>query len=133
MTPSVWPSILAFIVVIGLIPLALAVVKRAQGLRPRQQGALRLIDGLSVGPRERIAIVEAGGQRLVVGITAQSIRLLTRLDDAAGAADDPFASMTAVGMPATGMPATGSPAAGAPAADSPFSRVLARIKKQADE
>ncbi|MFT4099686.1 MAG: flagellar biosynthetic protein FliO [Burkholderiaceae bacterium] len=113
MSPSVWPSILAFVVVIGLIPLALAVVKRAQRLRPQQQGALRLVGGLSVGPRERIAIVEAGGQRLVVGITAQSIHLLTRLDDADGAAR-----------------AADTPAA-APA--SPFSRVLARMTTRVDD
>ncbi|MFT3802849.1 MAG: flagellar biosynthetic protein FliO [Burkholderiaceae bacterium] len=116
MTPSVWPSILAFVVVIGLIPLALAVVKRAQNLRPQQQGALRLVGGLSVGPRERIAIVEADGQRLVVGITAQSIRLLTRLDDADGAART--------------VRATDTPAA-APA--SPFSRVLARMTTRVDD
>ncbi len=88
-TTSVLPSLLAFIAVIALIPVALAVLKRAQRIRPNRQGPLNMVAGLPVGPRERIAIVETGGRWLVIGITAQSISLLTTLDQApAGTGSD---------------------------------------------
>src|SRR5690242_7317307 len=78
--PSVWPSLLAFAVVVAAIPFALSLLKRAQQLRPSRQGPLNLVAGLAVGPRERIAIVEASGQWLVIGVTAQAISLLAKLD-----------------------------------------------------
>lgn len=80
--PSVWPSLLAFVVVIALIPVALSLVKRAHQLRPQRHGVLNLVGALPVGPRERIAVVTAGEKWLVVGITPQSINLLAALDQA---------------------------------------------------
>jgi len=35
---------------------------------------------LSVGPREQIAVVKVGERAMLVGITSQSIQLLTELD-----------------------------------------------------
>jgi flagellar protein FliO/FliZ len=79
-TPSVWPSLLAFIVVLAAIPFVLSLLKRAQTVRGSGQSQLQLTAALSVGPRERIAIVRTGERWLVVGITAQAISLLTTLD-----------------------------------------------------
>lgn len=55
---------------------------------------LRQISALSVGPRERVVIVEAGESWLVLGITAQSIRTLHTLPkgEAPAAAANPFAN-----------------------------------------
>jgi flagellar protein FliO/FliZ len=80
MSASLLPSLLAFIAVIAMIPLALWLMKRGQALRPRASGPLTLVAGLSMGPRERIAVVQAGGRYLVVGVTAQSINVLGTLD-----------------------------------------------------
>ena len=77
---SILPSLLAFALVIALIPAALWVLKRAQALRPARDGALQLVAGLALGPRERIAIVKVGQRSLVVGITAQTIPHLATLD-----------------------------------------------------
>ena len=58
MTSSLVPSLIAFLGVIALIPVALWVMKRAQSLRPGAGGPLAIVAALSTGPRERI-----GGQR----------------------------------------------------------------------
>ena len=86
MTASLLPSLLAFVAVIAMIPLALWLMK---------SGPLTLVAGLSMGPRERIAVVQAGGRYLVVGVTAQSINVLSTLDTWPGATQD-----TAAGTPA---------------------------------
>ena len=78
---SILPSLAAFALVIAAIPAALWVLKRAQALRPSAAGTLQLVAGLSLGPRERIAVVNVGGRALVVGITAQSITHLATLDE----------------------------------------------------
>ena len=77
---SLFPSLLAFALVIALIPAALWVVKRTQALRPSRDGALQLVAGLALGPRERVAVINVGGRSLVVGVTAQSITHLATLD-----------------------------------------------------
>ena len=108
---SVWPSLLAFAVVVALIPIALALVKRAQQLRPNRQGMLSLVGGLNVGAHERIAIVETSGKWLIVGVTAQSITLLATLDEPPKSGD--------------------SPADSPPHAPAAFSRLLAGFKHDA--
>lgn len=81
-TVSILPSLVAFALVIALIPVALWALKRTQALRGSHDGVLRLVAGLAVGPRERIAVVNVAGRSLVVGITAQSITHLATLDEA---------------------------------------------------
>ena len=82
--PSIWPSLVAFAAVVAAIPLALALLKRAQSIRPGRRGVVNVVGGVAVGPRERIAVVEAGGKWLVLGITSQNINLLVTLDEAPG-------------------------------------------------
>ena len=103
-TVSLLPSLAAFALVIALIPAALWMLKRTQSLRGAHDGALQLVAGLSVGPRERIAVVNVAGRSLVVGITAQSITHLATLDEPlaappaglpAGGATTAFAQMLA--------------------------------------
>ena len=107
------PSLIWFAIVVALIPVALAVVKRSQRMKPGRGGIVRLVGGLAVGTRERIAVVEAGGRWLVVGITAQAVTLLTELD----------------GPPPEGE-ASGTPPA--PAASGAFERILSGFKNDAD-
>ena len=99
MTASILPSLLAFVAVLAMIPLALWLMKRTQGLRPRASGPLSMVAGLSLGPRERIAVVQAAGRYLVVGITGQSITLLSELPEWPG--DQPAEASTAPGLPAS--------------------------------
>jgi len=84
--PSVWPALAAFAAVIALIPIALWILKRLQAGSPGATRSITVTGGLSLGPRERIAIIEAQGRRWMIGITGQSISMLAELD-ASQAAD----------------------------------------------
>jgi len=113
--PSVWPAIVAFAAVVALIPLALWVLKRLQQGGARAGRAVHLVGGLSLGPRERIAIVEADGRRWMLGVTGQSISMLAELDPAA---------------PGTPADAAAPVAAGAaPFPPNPFAQMLDRLKR----
>ena len=93
MSTSMLPSLVAFVAVILMIPVALWLMKRTQSLRPGGPGALSVVAGLSVGPRERIAVVRAAGRYLVIGVTGQSMTLLATLDHwPEGAAPQPGAT-----------------------------------------
>jgi flagellar protein FliO/FliZ len=78
--PSVWPALAAFAAVIALIPIALWILKRLQAGSPGATRSITVTGGLSLGPRERIAIIEAQGRRWMIGITGQSISMLAELD-----------------------------------------------------
>lgn len=80
-------ALASFAVLIGVIlsiPLVLWLVKRlSQWPGSAEQGPLSIPASITVGPRERIAVLKAGERTLLVGITAQSIQLLTELDGGA--------------------------------------------------
>jgi flagellar protein FliO/FliZ len=78
MQPSVW-SFLMLILVVGIIPLALWVLKRLQILKTGGQKQIDLVHQLSVGTRERIAIVHVHGRQFLIGLTPQNISLLAEL------------------------------------------------------
>ena len=109
--PSALPALLAFGTVIALISIALWVLKRLQGSTPGNARLVTLVGGLALGPRERIAIIEADGRRWMIGVTGQSITLLAELDRS-----------TAMDGPA---------AVGPPAAPPGFGRLLERIRRDA--
>jgi flagellar protein FliO/FliZ len=110
--PSVWPALLAFVAVVAMIPLALWALKRLQGGVPGSQRVVTLVGGLTLGPRERIAVIEAQGRRWMVGVTGQSITLLAELDGS-----QPAASPEAVPGAAGGFP------------PNPFAQMLEKLKR----
>ena len=112
-TPSVWPALAAFAAVIVLIPAALWVLKRLQvGAQPGGR-VVTLVGGLTLGPRERIAVIESQGRRWMIGVTGQSISLLAELERPDAAAPTAIAS--------------GTPPAGFP--PNPFAQLLDRLKR----
>jgi flagellar protein FliO/FliZ len=78
--PSAWPALAAFVAVVALIPIALWVLKRLQAGGPAGHRVVTLVGGLTLGPRERVAVIEAQGRRWMIGVTGQSICLLAELD-----------------------------------------------------
>ncbi len=90
MNASLLPSLLAFVAVLAMIPLALWLLRRLQTPRSTR-GPLAVVAGLALGPRERIVVVRAADRHLLVGITGQSMALLAELDrwpaEPAGGAD----------------------------------------------
>jgi flagellar protein FliO/FliZ len=71
--PSLMPMLLALALVLALIPLATWVLKRLGTALPAQAAGMRVVAQLSLGPRERIVVVEAGSRWLLLGVTASSI------------------------------------------------------------
>jgi flagellar protein FliO/FliZ len=78
--PSIWPALAAFAAVIALIPIALWILKRLQSGSAGSTRAITMMGGLTLGPRERIAIIETQGRRWMIGVTGQSISMLAELD-----------------------------------------------------
>ncbi|MBN9426231.1 MAG: flagellar biosynthetic protein FliO [Burkholderiales bacterium] len=85
MSQSLLPSLLVFLAVLAAIPLAAWLLKRSHAIRLGAGGPLAVVSAVAVGARERIALVRADDKWLVVGITGQSINLLTQLDHAPSA------------------------------------------------
>ena len=113
--PSVWPALLAFVAVAALIPVALWVLKRLQGGTPRSARPVTLAGGLTLGPRERVVVVEADGRRWMLGVTGQSISMLAELEPAPPAPEGGDPSRPAI------------PAAAFP--PNPFAQILERLKR----
>lgn len=111
--PSVWPALAAFAAVIALIPIALWILKRLQGGVAGGPRPIRVVGGLSLGPRERLAIVETQGRRWMVGVTPQSITLIAELD-----------AQSTVTDAATPVPAE-------PASANPFGELLEKVRPRA--
>lgn len=53
---------------------------------PRRARGLRLVESLSLGERRFVAVIEAEGQRLLIGATTQSVTLLAQLEPALSSA-----------------------------------------------
>jgi flagellar protein FliO/FliZ len=91
-------SFAVLILVIAAIPLVLWLVKRISQLPATGSGPLAIAASVSVGPRERIAVIRVDERWLLVGITAGSINTLAELADAPNLdaqAKPPFADMLA--------------------------------------
>lgn len=72
---------LGLLVVVGLIFL-LGYLMRRVGPLARQGGQhIRLISSYPLGPRDRLALVEVGGQQLLLGISPGRITTLHVLDE----------------------------------------------------
>jgi flagellar protein FliO/FliZ len=86
-SPELWATMLKSF---GMLLLVLAVLIMVLWLMRRyfthsgaasQQGVIRMIASLYVAPKERIALVEVLGEKLLLGITPQQISFLARIED----------------------------------------------------
>jgi flagellar protein FliO/FliZ len=106
-------SVLWFIAVLAMIPLALWLLKRTPMGGAAAHGHLRTIAALPLSPSQRIVIVEVGqgeaARWLVLGITAQQINTLYSL---------PPQAVSDVGTVLQGA-----------AAQTPFAQLMAKLKK----
>ena len=72
-----------WVFVLAALALGSAVVwqRRVQGLGTRKAENLRLIGSLPLGDKRAIALVQADGQRMLVGITQGQVNLLCQLEE----------------------------------------------------
>lgn len=78
-TGSILMSVSGALVLILLLLVVLAWAARRSGLARRlndAQGNMTLVATHSLGPRERLVLVDVGDQRLVLGVTASQITCL---------------------------------------------------------
>jgi len=83
------------LMIVVIVALA-AVLKRVNGLQRSLPGAIRVVSVTSVGARERLMLVEVGGQQLLVGAAPGRIQTLLVLEEP-----------VATSQPAPGRPAGG--------------------------
>ena len=57
------------------------IIRRIQGATGQASGAMRVAGALSVGPKERVLLIDVGERQLVVGVTPGSMRTLHVLDE----------------------------------------------------
>lgn len=83
--PPALKMLSALVIVIGGMLLVFYFSRRfARGIPLRTNGRLiRVISSNSIGLKKSIALVEVAGEVLVLGITADRIALLTKIDDPA--------------------------------------------------
>ncbi|MCG9567446.1 flagellar biosynthetic protein FliO [Vibrio chagasii] len=70
----------SLIFVIAFILFIAWLLKRMQVPAMSNQQGLAIVRQIPVGTKERIAIVQAGDEQFLVGITTQSIQLISKLD-----------------------------------------------------
>jgi flagellar protein FliO/FliZ len=63
-----------------LLILAMGWALKRLNLNPAHRGSLRVLGGVSLGGRERALLLEAEGQRLLLGVSQGQVNLLMRLD-----------------------------------------------------
>ncbi len=70
----VWRSVGSLAVVLGALVVFLWLLKRFTPLAGHE--SLHLVAALSIGPRERLLLIEVQGERLLIGATPQHIQLI---------------------------------------------------------
>ena len=74
----------ALIVVLIVFWIFARIMRQVQGFQGGMHRRLKIVGALSVGQRERVVVVQAGDQQLVLGITATQINTLHVLDKPLG-------------------------------------------------
>jgi len=97
--PSIFPMLLAFALVLGLIPVAMWALKRFGGTQAlgTHTAGLKIVSQLPLGARERIVVLEAGDRWLLLGVTANNIQRIGTLPkgETPTATAPPFAALLA--------------------------------------
>lgn len=96
---SVGGTVLALLLVVGLILGLGWLARRMPGFGRAANPALRVVGSLALGPRDRLVVVAVGDAQLLVGVGPAGMRTLHTLDtplpETAAAAPSPFAQLLA--------------------------------------
>ena len=65
--------LLGLLLVIGLIFLLAWLLRRVQQLNPRGTQVIKLISSQALGPRERLVLVQVGGEQILIGLSGGRI------------------------------------------------------------
>jgi flagellar protein FliO/FliZ len=84
--------LVGLLLVIGLIFLMAWVVRRIQNITPRGGQVIKLVASQALGPRDRLLLVQVGGEQILLGLSAGRITPLHVLAEPVHLADDEPAS-----------------------------------------
>lgn len=73
-------TLLGLLLVLGIIILLAWLIKRTNRFQATANGEMKIIAGLSLGPRERAVLIEVGEQQILVGVTPQQVQTLHILE-----------------------------------------------------
>jgi flagellar protein FliO/FliZ len=79
--------LLGLLLVIGLIFLLAWLLRRMQQMSPQSNQAIKLVSTRSLGPRERLVLVQVGSEQVLVGLSGGRITPLHVLKDPVHMAD----------------------------------------------
>lgn len=73
-------TIMGLILVLGCVVLLAWLLRRTGRFHTAANGKMKVIAGLALGTRERIVLIQAGEEQLLLGVTPQQINLLHKLE-----------------------------------------------------
>ncbi|MGL1958133.1 MAG: flagellar biosynthetic protein FliO [Colwellia sp.] len=73
--------ILSLLMVLALIIIAALVLKRFKFIQQGNNNSLKVVASLSLGAKERVVVIQAGKQQLMLGVSAGKITLIDKLDE----------------------------------------------------
>ncbi len=73
--------LLGLLLVIGLIFLLAWLLRRVQQLHPRGAQVIKIVSTQALGPRERLVLVQVGGEQILLGLSAGRITQLHVLEE----------------------------------------------------
>lgn len=77
---AVGSTVFALILIVALIFGLAWLARRMPGVGAQAGGALRIVGSLALSPRERVVVVDVGGQQLLLSTGTGGTRLLQALD-----------------------------------------------------
>ena len=78
-TRDILRMITSLVIVLGVIFFLAFIVKRLK-ITPTSQKNIRSVASLSIGPKERIVVVEVNNEQFMVGVTSHNVNLLHKLE-----------------------------------------------------
>ncbi|MFT3931524.1 MAG: flagellar biosynthetic protein FliO [Spongiibacteraceae bacterium] len=85
--------ILGLLFLLAIVVAGWWLVQRAGGLQIKSGSGMRIVTAISVGPRERVVLIEIAGEQMLLGVAPGRVNLLHRFEQPVMAASsDDFAS-----------------------------------------
>jgi len=74
-------AFLMLIIVLAAVPASVWLMRRLPGFKASGGSTLMIRESLSLGPRERLMVIQSGDRHLLIGATAQAVNLVCELHD----------------------------------------------------